>query len=89
MKFDLHPHLLIILFCFGYPPVKIKSKLQNYILKLGYGINYKYGGMLVHSFDIFYVVTKFILPMLDNLNLSPIKHDKECNYLHNLDDQRK
>ena len=25
--------------------------------------------------------------MLDNLKLSPIKYDKECNYLHNLDDQ--
>ena len=25
--------------------------------------------------------------MLDYLNLSPIKYDKECNYLHNLDDQ--
>ena len=43
--------------------------------------------MLAHSFDRFYVVTKFILPMLDDLKLSPIKCDKECNYLHNLDDQ--
>ena len=43
--------------------------------------------MLSHSFDRFYVVTKFILPTLDNLKLSPIKYDKECKYLHNLDDQ--
>ena len=43
--------------------------------------------MLSHSFDRFYVVTKFILPMLDDLKLSPIKYNKECNYLHNLDDQ--
>ena len=41
-------------------------------------------GMLAHSFDRFYVVTKFILPMLNNLKLWPIK---ECYYLHNLDDQ--
>ena len=56
-------------------------------MKFGYGINYKYEGMLAHSSDRFYVVTKFILPMLDDLKLSPIKYEKECNYLHNLDDQ--
>ena len=55
--------------------------------KIGYGINYKYKGMLAHSFGRCYVVTKFILPMMDDLKLSPIKYDKECNYLHNLDDK--
>ena len=43
--------------------------------------------MLVHPFDIFYIVTKFILPTLDNLKISPIKYEKECKYLHSLDDQ--
>ena len=43
--------------------------------------------MLAHSFHRFYVVTKFILPTMDNFKLSPIKYDKECNYLHYLDDQ--
>ena len=43
--------------------------------------------MLAHSFDRFYVVTKYILPTLDHLKLSPIKYDKECNYLCDLDDQ--
>ena len=42
--------------------------------------------MLALSFDRFYVVTKFILPPLDNLKLSPIIYVKECNYLQNLDD---
>ena len=56
-------------------------------MKFGYGINYKYEGILPHSFHRFYVVTKFILPTLDDLRLSPIKYNKECNYLHNLDDQ--
>ena len=37
------------------------------ILKFGYGINCKYEGMLVHSFDRFYVVTKFILPSIKDL----------------------
>ena len=42
--------------------------------------------MLAHSFERFYIVTKFILSMMDDLELSPI-YDKECNYLHNLDDE--
>ena len=40
------------------------------ILNFGYGINYKYEGMLAHSFDRFYLVTKLILPSTRNLNLS-------------------
>ena len=43
--------------------------------------------MLAHSFDRFYVVTKFILPTLDDLKLSPIKYNKECRYIQDLDDQ--
>ena len=43
--------------------------------------------MLAHSFDRFYVVIKFILPTLDDLKLSPIRYDKECKYLQDLDDQ--
>ena len=33
--------------------------------------------MLAHSFDRFYVATKFISPTLDDLKLLPIKYDKE------------
>ena len=43
--------------------------------------------MLAHSFDRFYVVTKFILPTLDDLKLSPIKIDEERKYIRVLDDQ--
>ena len=67
--------------------MEIKLELQKNILKFGYGINYKYEGMLAHSFDRFYVITKFILPILDDLKLYPIKYDKECQYLRNLDDE--
>ena len=67
--------------------MEIKPELQKNILKFGYGINYKYEGMLAHSFDRFYVITKFILPTLDDLKLYPIKYDKEFQYLGNLDDE--
>ena len=89
MKFYLHTNLFVILFCLccRYSSVQVKPELQKNVFKFGYGINYKYEGMLAHSFDRFKVVTKFILPMLDNLKLSAIKHDKECNYVHKLGDQ--
>ena len=80
---------LTILVCLSnrYSFVEIKPELQRNILKFGYGINYKYEGMLAHSFDRFYVITKFDLPTLDDLKLFPIRYDKECNYLRKLDDQ--
>ena len=42
------------------------TELQNNILKFGYGINYKYMGSISHSFDRFYVVTKFELPKVQD-----------------------
>ena len=38
--------------------------------------------MLEHSFDRFYVVTKFILPSFDDLKFPPIDLDSECSYLN-------
>ena len=43
----------------------MKLELKKNILTFGYGINYKYEGMLAHSFDRFYTVTKFILPSIE------------------------
>ena len=37
-------------------------ELTRNILNLGYGINFKYKGVLSHSFDRFFVVAKFELP---------------------------
>ena len=72
--------ILTILLCLSskYSSVEIRLELQRNILKFGYGIHYKYEGILAHSFDRFYVVTKSILPTLDDLKLSPIKYDEEC-----------
>ena len=41
--------------------------MQRNILNFGYGINYKYEGMLVHLFDRFYVVTKFMLHTMGDI----------------------
>ena len=55
--------IFINFYCiYRYTSIEIKPELKKNILKFSYGINYKYEGMLAHSFDRFYVVTKFILP---------------------------
>ena len=38
--------------------------------------------MLAHLFDRFYVVTKFILPSINDLNFLPIDFNSECSYLN-------
>ena len=60
--------------------IEIKTELQRNILNFGYGINYKYEGMLAHSFDRFYVVTKFMLPMIGDLKFSKLDFDYTCAY---------
>ena len=61
--------------------IKIRPELQRNILSFGYGINYKYEGMLVHSFDRFYVVTKFMLPMIGDIKFSKLNYDHTCMYM--------
>ena len=43
--------------------------------------------MLAHSFDRFCIVTKFILPTMDDLKLAPMKYNKDLD--DNNDDQIK
>ena len=76
----------MLCYIYKHTSVKIKPELQENILKFGYGIDYNYEGMLAHSFDRFYVVTKFILHTMDDLKLSLINYDKDCMYLNDLDD---
>ena len=42
------------------------GNIPNNVLKFGYGINYKYMGKVSHSFDRFYIVTKFELPKVED-----------------------
>ena len=61
--------------------IKIKPELQRNILNFGYGIIYKYEGMLAHSFGRFYVVTKFMLPMIVDIKFSRLNFDDTCAYM--------
>ena len=67
--------VLIICCFYRYTSVEINPELRKNILKFGYSINYKYQGMLAHSFNRFNVVTKFILPTVEDLKFSTLKFD--------------
>ena len=81
MKFYLHS--IFMQFCYFYhcTSTKIKLELKKNILNFGYDINYKYEGMLALSFDRFYVVTKFMLPTIRDLNFSKLNYDNTYAYL--------
>ena len=57
------------------------TELQNNILKFGYRINYKYTGMISHSICRFYVVMKFELPKVQDLQFTTIPYDNNCEHL--------
>ena len=61
--------LCLFLFMYDSSTVDIMPELKRNILIFGYGVNFKYEGMLSHSFDRFYIVAKFKLPKTKDLDL--------------------
>ena len=62
--------------------VDIIPELKRNILNFGYGVDFQYEGMLSHSFDRFYIVTKFELPKTKDLRLATFKFDFKCSYVN-------
>ena len=62
--------------------IKFNPELQKNILKFGYGINYKYEAMLAHSFDRFYIIMKFMLPLMGDIKFSNLNFDHSCAYIN-------
>ena len=60
----------------------IMTKLKRNILNFGYGVNFKYEGMLAHSLDRFYVVAKFKIPKIEDLRLRTVAFDSKYSYLN-------
>ena len=56
-------------------------ELKKNVLNFGYRINFKHEGMLAHSFDRFYVVTKFEMPKIEDLKLTTFTFDFACRDL--------
>ena len=70
----------LFIFVYNCSAVDIMPELKKNILNFGYGVNFKYEGMLSHSFDRFYIVTKFELPKTKDLKLATFGFDFECSY---------
>ena len=75
---------LSVLVC-GTSAVSIMPELKQNVLRFGYGVNFRYEGMLVHSFDRFYVVTKVELPKVSDLNLTMFQFDYNCSHVANIE----
>ena len=60
--------------------VDIMPELKKNIFNFGYGVNFKYEGMLSHSFHRFYIMTKFELPKTQDSKLATFGFDFECSY---------
>ena len=62
--------------------IEFNPELQKNILNFGYGINYKYEGILMHSFDRIYIITKFILPSIGDIRFSHLTFNDSCSYMN-------
>ena len=40
------------------------------------------GGMLTYSFDRFYIITKFILPLIGDIRFLHLTFDDSCSYMN-------
>ena len=56
-------------------------ELKKNVLNFGYSANFKYKGMLTHSFDRFYVVTKLEMPKIDDLKLTTFAFAFACKHV--------
>ena len=74
----------LFLFMYDSSAVDIMPKLKRNILNFGYGVNFKYEGMLSHSFDIFYIAIKFELPKTQDLAFATFIFDFECSYANHM-----
>ena len=82
MKF-IHTFLLLFLVCVHKDlAIDMMPELKKNVLNFGYGENFKYEGMLLHSFDRFYVVTKFEIPELEDLRFTTVSFDVTCKHLN-------
>ena len=62
--------------------IDVMPELKKNILNFSYSANFKYEGMLTHSFDRFYVVTKYEIPKVEHLQFTTFTFDLTCNHLN-------
>ena len=74
-------YLFLSIMVYSASAVSIMPELKQNVLRFGYGVNFRYEGMLLHLFDIFYVVTKVELPKVSDLNLTMSQFDYNCSHV--------
>ena len=76
--------LFIVLTCmYNNLAIDTKPELKNNVLNFGYRVNFKCKGRLSHSFDRYYVVTKFEMPKVKDLKLTTFTFDLTHEHLNN------
>ena len=70
---------------YGTSAVSIMPELKQNVLRFGDRGNFRYEGMLAHSFDIFYVVTRIEIPKVLDLNLTMFQFDYNCCHAANIE----
>ena len=73
----------------GTSAVSIMPELKQNVLRFGYGVNFRYEGMLAHSFDRFYVVTRIEIPKVSDLNLTVFQFDYNCSHVTHIEKDTK
>ena len=62
--------------------IDVMPEIKKNILNFRYSANFKYEGMLTHSFDRFYVVAKYEIPKVEHLQFTTFSFDITCNHLN-------
>ena len=76
---------LLSILVYGTSAVSIMPELKQNVLRFGYGVNFRYEGMLVHLFDRFYVVTRIEIPKVSDLNLTMFQFDYNCSHVTDIE----
>ena len=81
--------LLLSILVYGSSTVSILPELKQNVLRFGYRVNFRYEGMLAHSFDRFYVVTRIEIPKVSDLNLMVFQFDYNCSHVAHIEKDTK
>ena len=76
---------LLSILVYGTSAVSVMPELKQNVLRFGYGVNFRYEGMLAHLFDRFYVVTRIEIPKVSDLNLIMFQFDYNCSHVANIE----
>ena len=81
--------LLLSILVYGTSAVSIVLELKQNVLRFGHGVNFRHEGMLAHSFDRFYVVTRIEIPKVSDLNLTVLQFDYNCSHVTHIEKDTK